>query len=453
MPVSTSEYASLSRTLAVSCTWRGKSLPPKLWLRLLRRGRWTTLRSTAMLDPSMAGRFVEEWLASSADFLAPTCPSPASAKESAKETRAVFGSSTRGLFARFSRDGCLLRTSPQFSLFQQEELYSENLPDWVSMRSGELYELPTWAPPTSASGDSFWPTARALSGGPESQERKHELGRMASGTEDLQSAAEHWPTPNTPNGGRTMSEQDIAAKGATDKGKRQVGLENVARLWPTPVANDDNKTPEAHLRMKQRMGERDGTHANRTAITSLQVMAGMWWKTPHGMAGTDRNGKRGGAGGGEFAKQANTWASPQSRDYRSAEVSEGVYQANPRPLNEQASRFFCPDQASGKNGRQSSPQRPSAPLPCAVSTGDYLPLDSLVYCRMAWTARRRGWAGSQQRPSLRRKLNPIFSELLMGLPRGWANPAESINCAGSAMESYLCRQRLRLYSLLDEPGL
>ena len=43
--------------------------------------------------------------------------------------------------------------------------------------------------------------------------------------------------------------------------------------WPTPVANDDNKTPEAHLRMKQRMGVRDGTGANRTAITSLQVMA------------------------------------------------------------------------------------------------------------------------------------------------------------------------------------
>ena len=43
--------------------------------------------------------------------------------------------------------------------------------------------------------------------------------------------------------------------------------------WPTPVANDDNKTPEAHLAMKKRMGERDGTGANRTAITSLQVMA------------------------------------------------------------------------------------------------------------------------------------------------------------------------------------
>lgn len=42
---------------------------------------------------------------------------------------------------------------------------------------------------------------------------------------------------------------------------------------PTPVANDDNKSPEAHLAMKIRMGVRDGTGANRKAITSLQVMS------------------------------------------------------------------------------------------------------------------------------------------------------------------------------------
>ena len=60
-------------------------------------------------------------------------------------------------------------------------------------------------------------------------------------------------------------------------------LSNAATLagWPTPVAKDDGKTPEAHQAMKHRMGERDGTGANRTAITSLQVMAQLaGWKTP-----------------------------------------------------------------------------------------------------------------------------------------------------------------------------
>jgi hypothetical protein len=42
-------------------------------------------------------------------------------------------------------------------------------------------------------------------------------------------------------------------------------------LWPTAVAHDDNKSVEVHLAMKKRMGERDGTHSNRTAITSLNV--------------------------------------------------------------------------------------------------------------------------------------------------------------------------------------
>lgn len=56
------------------------------------------------------------------------------------------------------------------------------------------------------------------------------------------------------------------------------------------MANDDNKTAAAHLAMKKRMGERDGTGANRTAITSLQVFAQAWqaalWPT---MTASDQN--------------------------------------------------------------------------------------------------------------------------------------------------------------------
>ena len=42
-------------------------------------------------------------------------------------------------------------------------------------------------------------------------------------------------------------------------------------MWMTPVANDDNKTPEAHMAMKRRM--KGGA---RKTITSLQVQAKMW---------------------------------------------------------------------------------------------------------------------------------------------------------------------------------
>jgi hypothetical protein len=155
------------------------------------------------------------------------------------------------------------------------------------------------------------------------------------------SATAGWPTPNAPNvpnGGCSPAEGTMTSTGQTEDGKRQVDLQQVARLtgwptcqagdaknsrnatsarregsqhhdgqtlcdvvtgwttpqtddrpsknhdrslaiesqmagWPTPVANDDQKTPEAHLAMKLRMGERDGTGAQRTAITSLNVMA------------------------------------------------------------------------------------------------------------------------------------------------------------------------------------
>jgi hypothetical protein len=79
-----------------------------------------------------------------------------------------------------------------------------------------------------------------------------------------------WPTATTRDG-----------KGGYQGGRIRRGqistdtLDVAAQLasWPTPVAQDDNKSVEAHLAMKKRMG-------NRTAITSLQVMAKTAWPTP-----------------------------------------------------------------------------------------------------------------------------------------------------------------------------
>jgi hypothetical protein len=78
----------------------------------------------------------------------------------------------------------------------------------------------------------------------------------------------------------------MATTGTNPDGSERSRLDQLGRQaqlagWPTPVANDDNKSVEAHLAMKKRMGERDGTGANRTAITSLQVAAKLsGWPTP-----------------------------------------------------------------------------------------------------------------------------------------------------------------------------
>lgn len=106
-----------------------------------------------------------------------------------------------------------------------------------------------------------------------------------------------WPTPNS---SLVLAKPNVVIPKKTAKDP-QVGLADVANIvvsgWPTPVANNDNKSPGAHLAMKQRMGVRDGTGSNRTAITSLQVMAKYvesgWvtpsardWKDTPGMATT-----------------------------------------------------------------------------------------------------------------------------------------------------------------------
>ena len=83
-----------------------------------------------------------------------------------------------------------------------------------------------------------------------------------------------WPTPKA----QRPEQETTYARGNPTLGA-------VARMagWPTPVANDDNKTPEAHLAMKTRMG------GNRTQATSLVVVAKMaGWATPRATDG-DKN--------------------------------------------------------------------------------------------------------------------------------------------------------------------
>ena len=79
--------------------------------------------------------------------------------------------------------------------------------------------------------------------------------------------------------------------------------------WPTPTANDDNKSPEAHLAMKGRMG------GGRKAITSLQVMAKTaGWPTP--MAGTPAQKEYNAAGNNDSSRKTVAlvagWPTPKA---------------------------------------------------------------------------------------------------------------------------------------------
>lgn len=102
-------------------------------------------------------------------------------------------------------------------------------------------------PRTDATGSGLWPT-------PISQDSKHS-GTAPSGPGQamkLSYAVQEpalWPTPNVPNGGRSVAHvEDWRGSTAYHKGKKvQVGLEAAVKLWPTPSANDNRD--RGHLGM------------------------------------------------------------------------------------------------------------------------------------------------------------------------------------------------------------
>ena len=176
-------------------------------------------------EPSMETLGVERWISSKADSPAPTSASPEKARVSTERSPAS-GAKWPASSPRCSRVSSSWRTCvPLFPEGSTE--FSATWPISGSMRSGTVFERPTWALRTSEKDCSSWPTARATDG-----------------------------TKGGPN--QAGSKGDLM-------------LPSAAAQWPTPVANDDNKSPEAHLAMKARM-----KGGPRQTITSLQVLVQQW---------------------------------------------------------------------------------------------------------------------------------------------------------------------------------
>ena len=89
---------------------------------------------------------------------------------------------------------------------------------------------------------------------------------------DLLPRQVYWIAQNTPCAlWQTPVADDCVdrAKGKwNSRGEPKLSGQAIAAMWPTPVANDDNKSPAAHMAMKARM-----KGGPRNCITSLQVMA------------------------------------------------------------------------------------------------------------------------------------------------------------------------------------
>jgi hypothetical protein len=280
-------------------TSKGKLLRPASLQRLWKRGALTRLRSGLTSPPSTLDRGVAEFIAS-----LPASPaSPTASPESAKGSRTNDGSGPRltGLLATLDPSSSGWKTS-QVSLLPEDSTPSSPiLPAEGTARNGRAYLRLPLEVRISASGFSSSPG---------------------------------WPTTTT---------SDAKASGAADYSTasgRHSGttLTDAINRWPTPDANQyagSNRSPS------------EGA-ATRPAL----VMATQQWKTPHGMSGLDHTGKVG--GGGEFAKQATHWATPNAHDGRRPGADlKSTQGAN---LNRDASMWQTPkaseeESGSGMNSR------------------------------------------------------------------------------------------------------
>lgn len=355
LPVSTPVSDSPSLKRGRSASLKLTDTASGFWLPECLMAPSTAVPFTETSSSSTGDHGVDAWISSLVAGRARTSPTLGDEKASEKETAAACGSKSSASFGRFDPGTSLVRTC-QLSLDGEWIPFSETFPTSGLMQSGRLYRRPTWARPTSASGYSCW------------------------------------PTPNTPNGGRKLSEADTLAKGRTAKGKRQVGLENVATLWPTAGANDWKGTAKPG----QRRGQLDEAAEQKwpTPKSSAEnygqprendrgdlQAAGSLWATPRTAmcsmyAESDETLKaRGRDGRDTLPRQANLWATPNERDYKGAPGS-GCRERGGRQVSLPAQIMSFP------------PVPPTEPAGGATSPGSP-------------------------------RLSPAFVEALCGLPIGW----------------------------------
>lgn len=146
--------------------------------------------------------------------------------------------------------------------------------------------------------------------------------------------------------------QDSSARRKSALRMRGSGFSSSA--WPTPVANDDNKTPESHLAMKARM-----PGGPRNTITSLNVLV-QTWSTPRSSDG-EKGGpnQQFGVGGIPLPAQASQWATPRSTEGGQWQYANRQQTKKTLTLSGQAQVFSLPDQQTSIDGETSSPERRS----------------------------------------------------------------------------------------------
>lgn len=304
--------------LEPSATWKGKSLPRKSWLRVLRTAPSTKLLFGRISGPSTASRGAASWIASVRATRARLSPSQESS--SARKTPAIFGRTSRASSVRCNPAACSSKTSTRISALDSAKSQS-SYDAWVIRARQQSLARRKSAPLTSESDCSSWPTARA--------EDSESCGNHSGSTDSLTGASRNWKTPhgfqNTDRFGKT-------AGGGGEFAKQAMG-------WQTPATDS----------FRSRGGDRKDE-------PGLDQQARKWPtpKVPTGGAEVRASRKQRGSGGEDLAASATVWPTPRSNDYKSG-VTGNIKKKNARPLCEVACQSSLPAPPTSTPGASSSP--------------------------------------------------------------------------------------------------
>lgn len=339
---STSGSDLLFQMLERSATWKTKSRPAASWRRVWKTAGWTTRLFGLTYEPSMAQRGVESWISSLLATRASRSATPA--VNLAPPTLAISGPTCDESWEKFNRESASSRTSAL--ICDSDSVKSPaTFTRWAIELRRDCLQRRKLALLTNANVCSSPPlgasatTPLAADDGSKVTATSHQAGLIG--------AAAQWQTTAVFQG----------------KYRRQVGqTERTEKLLPAQAESWPSQTAS------QATGA--GAQGLRGGL-NLQTAAQTWstpnsrdWKGEPGSAATARGGRA-----ASLPRDVRTWATPTSRDEKDgAEPSAMV------PTN-------------GLLGRQA---------PRMMRDGEMFPSDSGP-----------------------RRLNPLFVEWLMGLPEGW----------------------------------